>query len=53
MILGARGPKAGRPSLDMVDVKLKLPSSWVESIRARGRKVQPFVREAVASKLEV
>lgn len=42
---------AGRPSLDLVPVRVWLPRAWVERI-GKGR-VQPFVREALRAALEV
>lgn len=50
MVLGARGPRAGRPSLDLVPVRLSLPRPWL--LRIGKGNVQRFVREAVAAKLE-
>lgn len=50
MLLRGRG-RPGRPTVDVVPVKLTLPREWVMKIRERS-KVQPFVREAVREKLE-
>jgi len=50
MVIGSNGPKAGRPSLDLVPVRLSLPRPQLEQI-GKG-KVQRFVREAVSEKLE-
>lgn len=49
MLLGGRGPTAGRPCLDLVGVKIKMPRAWVERI-GRG-KLQRFVRNAVERQL--